>query len=545
MTRREFERISIGLALHGFFEGLTAYRTRDGFSDLTKTLFVCKMRLCMTPASLEQFVEAVKKTVLANDKRVPPPGKGALYIRPLHLGSGAILGVAPAPEYTFLIYVSPVGDYRKVSLGVNMKVDHNYHLAHSGGAGGVKSCTNCSPIVKSLVEARSSGFSDVLFLDAVTGRNIEEASTFNIFIVKVQERDVTVDELLEAEEVEANEKYANVNWEELGFSLIPTDYMYMSKCKQGESFSEGEIVPYGDIPISPCAGILNYGQGLFEGLKAYRTEDGRITLFRPDQNAFRMQTGADRLCMTSPSSDQFVQAVKKTVLANKKWVPPPGKGSLYIRPLLIGTGAVLGIASAPEYTFLMYASPVGNYHTASSGLNLIVDHTYRRAHTGGTGGVKSCTNYSPVVKPLFEAKSSGFSDILFLDAATGRNIEEVSTCNIFITKGNIVSTPPTSGTILPGITRKSISELARDIGYQVQERDVSVEELLEAEEVFCTGTAMVVKAVETVTFHDKKIKYRTGEEALSTKLHLMLTNIQMGIVEDKKSWMVEINGCDE
>ncbi|KAG5388001.1 hypothetical protein IGI04_029542 [Brassica rapa subsp. trilocularis] len=429
---------------------------------------------------------------------------------------------------------------------------------------------------------------------------------------------------------EANEKYANVNWEELGFSLIPTDYMYMSKCKQGESFSEGEIVPYGDIPISPCAGILNYGQGLFEGLKAYRTEDGRITLFRPDQNAFRMQTGADRLCMTSPSSDQFVQAVKKTVLANKKWVPPPGKGSLYIRPLLIGTGAVLGIASAPEYTFLIYASPVGNYHTASSGLNLIVDHTYRRAHTGGTGGVKSCTNYSPVVKPLFEAKSSGFSDILFLDAATGRNIEEVSTCNIFITKrrhhdlytveratkekakgdffggeltavrskvtkpeeeainernedfvsladvldaehdphvtdyatddgvwggegrglesiepGNIVSTPPTSGTILPGITRKSISELASDIGYQVQERDVSVEELLEAEEVFCTGTAMVVKAVETVTFHDKKIKYRTGEEALSTKLHLMLTNIQMGIVEDKKSWMVEINGCDE
>ncbi|KAL0715488.1 hypothetical protein Bca4012_064810 [Brassica carinata] len=312
---------------------------------------------------------------------------------------------------------------------------------------------------------------------------------------------------------EANEKYANVKWEELGFSLIPTDYMYVSKCKQGEGFSEGEIVPYGDISISPCAGILNYGQGLFEGLKAYRTEDGRITLFRPDQNSLRMQTGADRLCMTSPSADQFVQAVKQTVLANKKWVPPPGKGALYIRPLLIGTGAVLGIASAPEYTFLIYVSPVGNYHTASSGLNLVVDHTYRRAHTGGTGGVKSCTNYSPVVKSLLEAKSSGFSDILFLDAATGTNIEEVSTCNIFIAK--------------------------------VQERDVSVEELLEAEEVFCTGTAMVVKAVDTVTFHDKKIKYRTGEEALSTKLHSMLTNIQMGVVEDKKGWMVEIDGCAE
>uniref|UniRef100_A0A0D3ANA3 Branched-chain-amino-acid aminotransferase n=1 Tax=Brassica oleracea var. oleracea TaxID=109376 RepID=A0A0D3ANA3_BRAOL len=140
----------------------------------------------------------------------------------------------------------------------------------------------------------------------------------------------------------------------------------------------------------------------------------------------------------------------------------------------------------------------------SSGLNLKVDHTYRRAHTGGTGGVKSCTNYSPVVKSLREAKSAGFSDVLFLDAATGRNIEEVSTCNIFVVKENILSTPPISGTILPGITRKSISELAPDIGYQVQERDVSVDELLEAEEVFCTGTAVVVRAVESVTFYETK-----------------------------------------
>ncbi|VVB00689.1 unnamed protein product [Arabis nemorensis] len=311
--------------------------------------------------------------------------------------------------------------------------------------------------------------------------------------------------------------------------------MYVAKCKQGESFSEGKIIPYGDISISPCSGILKYGQGLFEGLKAHRTEDGRITLFRPDQNALRMQTGADRLCMIPPSVEQFVEAVKQTV-------PPPGEGALYIRPLLIGSGAVLGMASAPEYTFLIYVSPVGNYHKASSGLNLKVDHKYRRAHTGGAGGVKSCTNYSPVLKSLLEAKSLGFSDVLFLDAATGRNIEELCTCNIFIVKGNIVSTPPTLGTILPGITRKSISELARDFGYEVQERDVSVEELLEAEEVFCTGTAMVVKAVETVTFHDKKIKYMTGEGAMSTKLHLMLTNIQMGVVEDTKGWIVEMDG---
>ncbi|CAF1901098.1 BnaCnng51620D [Brassica napus] len=462
---------------------------------------------------------------------------------------------------------------------------------------------------------------------------------------------------------EADEKYANVNWEELGFTLIPTDYI---------------------------AGILNYGQGLFEGLKVYRTQVGRITLFRPEQNALRMQMGADRLCMTPPSVDQFVEAVKQTVIANKKWVPSPGKGTLYIRPLLIGSGAVLGIASAPEYMFksevanlfqnfcamsvhqfgqsvqvirsdngtefmvltkyfqktgiihqtscvdtpqqngrverkhrhilnvaraclfqsklpitfwgesilaaahiinhtpsqvldgktpyeilhgsppvydllcvfgclayahrrardkdkfVVYVSPVGNYHKGvSSGLNLKVDHTYRRAHTGGTGGVKSCTNYSPVVKSLREAKSAGFSDVLFLDAATGRNIEEVSTCNIFVVKENILSTPPISGTILPGITRKSISELAPDIGYQVQERDVSVDELLEAEEVFCTGTAVVVRAVESVTFYETKIKYITGENAFSTKLHVMLTNIQMGVVEDTKGWMVEVNDTIE
>ncbi|CAG7892883.1 unnamed protein product, partial [Brassica rapa] len=263
--------------------------------------------------------------------------------------------------------------------------------------------------------------------------------------------------------------------------------------------------------------------GLFEGLKAYRTQMGRITLFRPEQNALRMQMGADRLCMTPPSVDQFVEAVKQTVIANKKWVPPPGKGTLYIRPLLIGSGAVLGIASAPEYMFVVYVSPVGNYHKFLFSLYIYLLFLLK------------------VVKSLREAKSAGFSDVLFLDAATGRNIEEVSTCNIFVVKENILSTPPISGTILPGITRKSISELARDIGYQVQERDVSVDELLEAEEVFCKGTAVVVRAVESVTFYETKIKYITGENALSTKLHVMLTNIQMGVVEDTKDWMVEIN----
>ncbi|CAN0864974.1 Branched-chain amino acid aminotransferase 2, chloroplastic [Linum grandiflorum] len=154
---------------------------------------------------------------------------------------------------------------------------------------------------------------------------------------------------------------STIDWDNLGFSYIATDYMYMMKCDQEGSFSNGELQRFGNIELSPSAGVLNYGQGLFEGLKAYNKEDGNILLFRPEENARRMQIGAERMCMPAPTVEQFVEAVKETVLANKRWVPPPGKGALYIRPLLMGSGAVLGLAPAPEYTFLIYVSPVGNY----------------------------------------------------------------------------------------------------------------------------------------------------------------------------------------
>ncbi|KAJ6379005.1 hypothetical protein OIU78_029094 [Salix suchowensis] len=152
---------------------------------------------------------------------------------------------------------------------------------------------------------------------------------------------------------------ADIDWDDLGFAYVPTDYMYSMKCTKGVNFSKGELQRFGNIELSPSAGVLNYGQGLFEGLKAYRKEDGNLLLFRPEENAMRMIMGAERMCMPSPTVEQFVDAVKATVLANKRWVPPPGKGSLYIRPLLMGSGAVLGLAPSPEYTFLIYVSPVG------------------------------------------------------------------------------------------------------------------------------------------------------------------------------------------
>ncbi|GMI70592.1 branched-chain aminotransferase 6 [Hibiscus trionum] len=344
------------------------------------------------------------------------------------------------------------------------------------------------------------------------------------------------------DQAECREKaeYANVNWDELGFSLTKTDYMYVMTFNQDEGkFSQGTITRFGNIELCPSSGILNYGQGLFEGLKAYRKEDEGILLFRPEENALRMKMGADRMCMPSPTVEQFVDAVKKTVLANKRWVPPNGRGSLYIRPLLMGTGQNLGVKPASEYTFLVYASPVGSYNKGE--LNLMVEDKVHRATPGGTGGIKAVTNYSPVYKPLTQAKAKGFSDVLFLDALTGSNIEEGSACNIFILKGNVISTPAADGTILPGITRKSIMELASGFGYQVEERAIPIEEVFDAEEIFCTGTAMVVKSVASITYRGKRTEYKVGADTLAEELHATLTGIQTGVKEDKLGWTMAIH----
>uniref|UniRef100_A0A0D9VRJ9 Branched-chain-amino-acid aminotransferase n=1 Tax=Leersia perrieri TaxID=77586 RepID=A0A0D9VRJ9_9ORYZ len=342
-----------------------------------------------------------------------------------------------------------------------------------------------------------------------------------------------------------------IDWDNLGFGLTPTDYMYVMRCapdQDGGVFSRGELARYGNIELSPSSGVINYGQGLFEGLKAYRapTNDcsrkGSYMLFRPEENALRMQHGAERMCMPSPSVEQFVHAVKQTVLANRRWVPPQGKGALYIRPLLIGSGPILGLAPAPEYTFLIYAAPVGTYFKEGlSPINLLVEDEIHRAMPGGTGGVKTITNYAPVLKPQMDAKSKGFSDVLYLDAVHRRYIEEASSCNLFIVKGGVVATPATVGTILPGITRKSIIELARDRGYQVEERLVSIDDLIDADEVFCTGTAVVVAPVSTVTHQGQRYEFRTGQDTLSQALYTTLTSIQMGLAEDKKGWTVAID----
>ncbi|KAK9902531.1 hypothetical protein M0R45_001468 [Rubus argutus] len=335
---------------------------------------------------------------------------------------------------------------------------------------------------------------------------------------------------------------ADIEWDNLGFGFLPTDYMYLMKCAQGGSFSNGELQRFGSIELNPSSGVLNVGQGLFEGLKAYRKQDGNILLFRPEENALRMRSGAERMCMPSPTVEQFVEAVKATVLANKRWVPPPGKGSLYIRPLLIGSGDVLGVELSPAYTFLIFVSPVGNYFKEGlAPINLIVEHESHRAIPGGTGGVKTIGNYAAVLKAHTAAKAKGYSDVLYLDSVHKKYLEEVSSCNIFVVKDDVISTPAIKGTILPGITRKSIIDIARSQGFQVEERFVDVDELLEADEVFCTGTAVVVSPVGSITYLDKRVSYgEGGSGAVSQKLYSVLTRLQMGLIEDKMDWTVEL-----
>ncbi|CAD5335950.1 unnamed protein product [Arabidopsis thaliana] len=330
---------------------------------------------------------------------------------------------------------------------------------------------------------------------------------------------------------------AEIDWDKIDFGLKPTDYMYAMKCSRDGEFSQGQLQPFGNIDINPAAGVLNYGQGLFEGLKAYRKQDGNILLFRPEENAIRMRNGAERMCMPSPTVEQFVEAVKTTVLANKRWIPPPGKGSLYIRPLLMGTGAVLGLAPAPEYTFLIFVSPEG-----VAPINLIVETEFHRATPGGTGGVKTIGNYAAVLKAQSIAKAKGYSDVLYLDCLHKRYLEEVSSCNIFIVKDNVISTPEIKGTILPGITRKSIIEVARSQGFKVEERNVTVDELVEADEVFCTGTAVVLSPVGSITYKSQRFSYgEDGFGTVSKQLYTSLTSLQMGLSEDNMNWTVQLS----
>ena len=334
-----------------------------------------------------------------------------------------------------------------------------------------------------------------------------------------------------------------IDWDKLGFNVVETRSMYKATCRQGDSWQSGGLIPYGKIELSPAAGVLNYGQGCFEGTKAYQTAKDRVVLFRPEMNAKRMVISTRRLCIPEMNLEFFLQAVEETLKDNIDYVPPYNKGSLYIRPIVWGTSEAIGVKPVEEYTFMVFVSPVGPYFKGDvKPLRLKVSNHYHRAAPKGIGNAKAIGNYSASLYPLTEAKNKGFDEVIYLDAKNEKFVEEVGSANLFSLKGNTLKTPKLSGSILPGVTRDSIITLAKEkLGLEMLETDITLTELYDADEVFCTGTAVVITPVGSIT--DVDGLHRIADEKMgrfTSKLKTMLTSIQREEITDEFGWLYPI-----
>ena len=336
--------------------------------------------------------------------------------------------------------------------------------------------------------------------------------------------------------------------EPLGFGHIFTDHMFIMNYTVGKGWHDPRIVPFGDITLSPAAMVLHYGQEMFEGLKAYRGANGDVYLFRPDMNAKRANNSNTRLCIPHIPEDDFVQAVKAVVDVDRAWVPYEEGTSLYIRPFVISTDAHLGVAPSKTYMFIIILSPSGAYY--ESGLEPVgiwIEDEYVRAVRGGMGYAKTGGNYAASLAAQVKAHDGGYSQALWLDGVERKYIEEVGSMNIAFKISGKVVTPMLNGSILPGITRDSILHLCRDWGYEVEERRISVDELIEAahsgalEEVFGTGTAAVVSPVGKLRYKNDVIEIGGGKIGeLTQRLYDELTGIQWGKKDDPYGWRVTV-----
>ena len=340
-----------------------------------------------------------------------------------------------------------------------------------------------------------------------------------------------------------NLRKANINWDSLGFNPIETRSMFIANCPIDGKWESGSLVPYGKIELSPAAGVLNYGQGVFEGTKAYHTSKDNIVMFRIGRNAKRMEWSTERLCIPKMDPDFFVEAVTKTVKDNIDYVPPYGKGSLYVRPIVWGTAPAIGVRAVSDYTFIVFVSPVGSYFKDGiKPLNLKVETDYHRAAARGIGNAKAIGNYSASLYPLTKAKKEGYDEVIYLDSVDGQRIEELGSANLFICKDGVIKTPKLSGSILDGVTRNSVCRIAKDVlDINVEETDIHIDELLEADEVFCTGTAVVVAPVGMVTYQNKVHHFSGGGIGPITKeCKETLTSIQREEITDPFGWVLKI-----
>ena len=335
----------------------------------------------------------------------------------------------------------------------------------------------------------------------------------------------------------------------LPFGDIFTDHMFLLDYEKGKGWHNPRIAPYGNLIIDPAAMAIHYGQEIFEGLKAYRGKDGSIYLFRPRENFMRMNRSAARLCMPELDVDLVMDGMKKLILLEKEWVPRSQGTSLYIRPTMLATEPHLGVRPAHRYLFFIILCPVGAYY--KEGLNpvkIYVEDKYVRAAVGGTGETKAAGNYAASLLAAEEAKEKGFTQVLWLDAAEKKYVEEVGTMNMFFVINNEVISAPLTGSILPGITRDSGMRIVKNWGMKMSERSLSIDEVISAakdgqlKEAFGTGTAAVISPVGQITYKGKDFVVASGKMGeLSQKLYDEIVGIQYGEREDPHGWREKIS----
>ncbi|MCD8347256.1 MAG: branched-chain amino acid aminotransferase [Lachnospiraceae bacterium] len=333
----------------------------------------------------------------------------------------------------------------------------------------------------------------------------------------------------------------NIDWANLGFGYVQTDKRYVANYKDG-AWDDGALISDATVTISECAGVLQYAQTCFEGLKAYTTEDGHIVMFRPDLNAARLKSSCERLEIPVFPEERFIEAVAETVAANEAYVPPYGSGAtLYIRPYIFGSSAVIGVAPAAEYQFRVFTTPVGPYFKGGAKPLTIRVSDFDRAAPHGTGHIKAGLNYAMSLYAIVDAHQKGFDENMYLDPATRTKVEETGGANfLFVTKDNKVVTPK-SGSILPSITRRSLITVARDyLGLEVEEREVLFDEVKDFAECGLCGTAAVISPVGKIVDHGNEICLPSGMTEMgpvTKKLYDTLTGIQMGRIEAPEGWI--------
>ena len=353
---------------------------------------------------------------------------------------------------------------------------------------------------------------------------------------------------MEIKITKAAELKAKPDSKTLGFGKYFTDHMFLLNYEVGKGWHDARIVPYGPLQLDPSTMVFHYAQEVFEGLKAYRTPDGGVQLFRPYDNARRMNDSCDRLCIPQIPEEMFVEGIKALVKLEADWVPSEPETSLYIRPFVFATDAHLGVHASHTYLFCVICSPVGAYY--AEGINpvkIYVESEDVRAVKGGTGYTKCGGNYAASIRAGERAAENGYAQVLWLDGVHRKYIEEVGAMNVLFKVDGKIITPQLTGSVLPGVTRRSCLQLLRDWGYEVEERLISAEELFAAadagklEEAWGSGTAAVISPVGEMGWEDKHVVVNGGEIGeLTHRLYETLTGIQWGKIEDPYGWTEKV-----